>query len=189
MASYPTPDTPSTRVDPDESTASYLERLSSTIVTALNDRDFAFASAPAQLFLTHISPHWRGEIDTFAQKREITSFDQQRAMWKQRAEENPGVHFEIVHLWSYVNEEVGLANVYMNMEVTGVGGDGVKLHAMNELKWKRTDGETTLTESIDVDEMLRDAAGRAVVLHAPLASAARFAATLPVLVRPMHDIR
>lgn len=138
MATYPTPDTPSTRRD--ESTASYLERLSSTVVTAINDRDFNFTSPEAQTFLSHVSPHWRGEIDTFAQKREVASFDQQRAMWKQRADENPNVHFEIVHLWSYVNEEVGLANVYMNMEVTGVGGEGVTLHAMNELKWKRFDG-------------------------------------------------
>lgn len=48
------------------------------------------------------------------------------------------MHFEIVHLSSYVNESAGMANVYMNMEVTGVGG--VVLHAMNELRWKRFDG-------------------------------------------------
>lgn len=137
MATYPTPETPSLKVS--ESTATYLERLSSIVVTAINDRDFDFTSAEAQTFLAHVSPHWRGEIDTFAHKRAITSFAEQRSMWKQRADENPGVRFRIDHLWSYVNEEVGLANVYMNMEVTGVGGDGVVLHAMNELKWKRQD--------------------------------------------------
>lgn len=132
MEPYPTPETPTTQT---ETTASRLERLSSIVVSTINDRDFDFTSKDAQSFLAHVSPQWRGEIDTFAQKREIKSFDEQRAMWKKRAEENPDVHFEIVHLSSYVNEGAGMANVYMDMEVTGVAN--VTLHAMNELKWKR----------------------------------------------------
>jgi len=131
------PDTPSAHDQP-KGTAAQLERLSSLIIHAHNERDFDFRSNEAQELVTHISPLWKGEIDTNGPPQRPISWAEQVAAWKKRAEECPDVHFAIQTLSSEVNERSGVAKVYMEMVVTGIGD--LKLHAMNELRWRRVEG-------------------------------------------------
>ena len=63
------------------------------------------------------------------------TWTQQIDSWQGRAEEHPDVRFEVVQINSDVQEEKGIARVYMDMEVLGLGD--VRLHAMNVLTWVR----------------------------------------------------
>ena len=61
-------------------------------------------------------------------------------MWRKREEDYPDVHFHIASIeTNFHNMGEGAATVYMNMEVTGVSD--VILHAMNELRWRKSAGQ------------------------------------------------
>lgn len=117
------------------STAAILERLSSAIPTAINERDLDFTTPDAQELLSHISPRFQATMDTQPGPKPLTWIEQMAA-WKERAAEYPDVKFEVVNVASHVDEKKGKARVYVDMEVFGLG-EGVKLNAMNELKWRR----------------------------------------------------
>lgn len=139
---YPTPDsTPSD--DPGsrkaEETAKELEALSTAFVHALNARDFDFnKSGSAREVSRHIAPTWKAQLDTRPQQERPLSWDEQRQAWRERALDHPDVYFDVVQVTSDVNEENGHAKVYLDMEVSGIGH--VLLHAMNEVRWRRTRG-------------------------------------------------
>ena len=120
-----------------QTTISELERLSSAFVNAINERDFNFEREEARDLVHHLAPDWRAQLDTYAQQVQPLTFPEQIVLWRQRAQENPDVHFQILHILSDVNEHKGIASVYVEMEVSGISN--VKLQAMNELKWRRRD--------------------------------------------------
>lgn len=109
-----------------------LERLSSAIPTFVNARDFEFKSLEAAELLSHVAPEFVAHMDPMPGGR---SWSEQVSAWRERAQEHPEVHFAIEQVSSAVNEKKGAAQVYMDMEVSGIGD--VKLHAVNELKWRR----------------------------------------------------
>ncbi|KAK5723691.1 hypothetical protein LTR15_005390 [Elasticomyces elasticus] len=132
---YPTPPDDCTE---DRSTVSELERLSSAFLHVLNERDFDFQTPTSQELKSHLSTNFRAHLDTFAQNSEPVTLEAQVAKWRQRAQEQPNVHFHLLSLMSTVDESTGRASVYVDMEVSGLSG--VKLQAMNELNWERVDG-------------------------------------------------
>lgn len=131
------PETPSEQDKP--STAAELERLTAIVPGIVNTRDFDFASPEAQELLSHVSPEFASQIDTLPDRAKLLSWKGQVAAWRQRAQEHPDVRFEATAVSSVVDERLGFAQVFVEMEVSGIGD--VKLHAMNELKWQRVDGK------------------------------------------------
>lgn len=131
------PDTPSHPKD--HSPAAELERLSIVIPSVINSRDFDFKSPAAQELLTHVSSDFLSQIDTLPQQGRTVSWAEQVAAWRSRAQEYPDVSFAVRSVSSTVDDTKGSAQVYVEMEVSGIGD--VKLHAMNELRWKRIDGK------------------------------------------------
>ncbi|KAK3709511.1 hypothetical protein LTR37_010884 [Vermiconidia calcicola] len=121
------------------STAAKLERLSAAVVNAHNARDFSFQSEEAQELVAHLTHDWEGQFDTHSDQTHSYTWNEQVSAWKERAENYPRVHFQIVQTSSNVSEKYGWARVYMDMEVSGIGE--LTLHAMNELRWKRVDGK------------------------------------------------
>jgi hypothetical protein len=135
------PDTPSSQPPANKGSSALLERLSVAMVDVIvNQRDFDCETAEAQEVVAHLSPNWKSDMDTQAKGLDWTS---QLASWKERAKEMPDVKFEVRQVSSEVNERSGIAKVYMDMEVTGLGS--VTLHAMNELRWRRVKGEWLCT--------------------------------------------
>ena len=130
------PYTPSQLKEP--SVPAELERLSAVIPLVVNRRDFDFESNEAKELHSHVSPEFAAQIDTLPQQGRTVSWADQVSAWRKRAEDNPDAHFALTSISSVVNEKKGVAQVYMDMEVSGIGD--VKLHAMNELRWKRVDG-------------------------------------------------
>lgn len=133
MMSLPTPTDELTNVIPKSPTAE-LERLSIAFVNIVNERDFDFASKSAQELVTRLTPEWKASMDTSVSGLAPVTFAEQIARWRERASENPDVHFQIMDVFSVVDEVKGVASVYLEMEVDGVSN--VKLQAMNELKWR-----------------------------------------------------
>jgi hypothetical protein len=131
------PDTPSQFKEP--STAAELERLSVVIPSVVNTRDFEFKSPEAQELLSHVSSDFVSQIETLPQQEKTLSWTDQVAAWRQRADEHPDVHFALTSVSSTVDESKGFAQVYVEMEVSGIGD--VRLHAMNELRWRRVHGK------------------------------------------------
>ena len=132
---YPTPADGSTS---NEFTAAYLERLSSSFVQVLNDHAFDFQSQSAQEVKAHLASNFRAHLDTVAQDSRPVSLDEQVIKWRQRAQDNPDVVFQIVHSMATVGETTTRATVYLEMEVSGISN--VKLQAMNEFNWERVEG-------------------------------------------------
>ena len=131
------PETPSGQNKP--TTAAQLERLSAIVPEIVNTRDFDFARPEAQELLSHVSPDFASQIDTLPDQAKLLSWKAQVAAWRPRAQEHPDVRFEATAVSSVVDERLGFAQVFVEMEVSGIGD--VKLHAMNELKWQRVDGK------------------------------------------------
>ncbi|KAK5165128.1 uncharacterized protein LTR77_009225 [Saxophila tyrrhenica] len=146
-SSVPTPPETPTVPPQKKDTAAELERLSCLIIHAHNERDFEFQGADTQELQAHISPQWKGEIDTGGPRDRPITWEEQTSAWKQRAEEHPDVRFDIRHVSSQVNERSGVAKVYMEMEVSGIGG--VTLHAMNELRWRKVERLWLLHYTLD----------------------------------------
>ena len=131
------PNTPAHLKEP--FTTTKLERLSVVIPGVINTRDFNFKRPEAQELLSHVSSDFLSQIDTLSQQEEALSWTDQMAAWRRRAEEHPDVHFAVASVSSTVDESKGYAQVYVEMEVSGIGD--VKLHAMNELRWRRVHGK------------------------------------------------
>lgn len=140
------PETPTAQPTKPRDSATELQRLSRAIIDAHNARDFNFESTDTRELLSRISPHWKGDVDTKGPPTKSMTWDEQISAWKQRAEIHPQVHFEIKHLSSDVNERGGVAKVFMEMEVTGIGE--VTLHAMNELRWRKMEGRWMLNYTL-----------------------------------------
>lgn len=131
------PDTPShTAKLP---TKDELERLSAIVPEIVNTRDFDFTGSEAQELLSHVAPDFTSQIDTLPDTDKLLSWHGQVAAWRQRATDHPDVQFAVTSVSSTVDEKIGFAQVFVEMEVSGIGD--VKLHAMNELKWQRVDGQ------------------------------------------------
>ena len=125
-------------------TAAELERLSSAIPAAINDRDFSFTSPLARDLLHHLSPDFRSDLDTQASH---LNWSEQVLAWQERAEEFPDVRFETEEVTSNVDEESGMGSVFMQMTVTGIGD--VQLQAVNELRFERhVDGRWMLYHTV-----------------------------------------
>jgi hypothetical protein len=77
-------------------------------------------------------------MDTQPQGDNGLSWLEQVSAWRERAQEHPHVHFDVIQMSSAVDDSGGSAQVYMDMEVSGIGD--VKLHAMNELRWQHVHG-------------------------------------------------
>lgn len=137
MQSQPSYPTPESDTSPKETTSAQIERLSTTWVNTLNNRDFSFTSPEAQDLIAHLAPDFRARIDTDPSNPFHLSLDEQIVKWRERAEQHPDVYFKIVLISSDVDEAKGVASVYLNMEVSGIGE--VMLSAMNELRWRRED--------------------------------------------------
>ena len=136
-AVFTPPDTPSQPKEP--SIAAELERLSAVIPRVINTRDFDFKSPEAEELLSHVSSDFVAQIDTRPQQDKALSWHEQVSAWRERAEEHPQVHFALTQISSVVDENRGFAQVYMDMEVSGIGD--VKLNAMNELRWRQVHGK------------------------------------------------
>jgi hypothetical protein len=117
-------------------TASELERLSLAVVTVLNEKDFDFTSAAGQEVELHMSPEWRGQMDTIPG---LVTWEEQKSFWKERAETMPDIVWMVRDVLVDVDSRKGTANVHLEMEVVGMGG--VKLLAINENRWIRTRGK------------------------------------------------
>ena len=129
-AAFTPPDTPLQIKEP--SSAAELERLSVVIPHVINTRDFDLKSPEAQELLSHVSADFLSDLDT--QEKGLSWTDQVDA-WRRRVEEYPDVQFTVTSVSSTLDDTKGLAQVYVEMEVSGYGD--VKLHAMNELRWKK----------------------------------------------------
>lgn len=115
--------------------SSELVRLSSAVVRAINDRDFDFQSEEAQELVAHLSLNFQAQLDTRPQQESPLSWAEQVHPWRERAAEYPDVHFDIVQISADVDEVNGVGSVFLDMEVSGI--EVVRLHAMNQLQWKR----------------------------------------------------
>ena len=131
------PETPSEQNKP--TTAAELERLSAIVPEIVNARDFDFAGPEAQELLSHVAPDFASQIDTLPEQNRLLSWSGQLSAWRQRAQDNPNARFHVTAVSSVVDERLGFAQVFLEMDVSGIGD--VKLHAMNELKWQRVDGK------------------------------------------------
>ena len=132
------PETPGTSVSQPKSFGPELERLSTIMPNILNTRDFDLETQEAQELQHYLAPDLKFLMDTQDQKGEPWSWKRQLAAWKERAEELPNVQFALMDISSDVDESNGEAKVFMEMEVSGIGE--VKLHAMNEVLWRRSNG-------------------------------------------------
>ena len=129
------PETPGLSAQKTDSTDPELERLSTIMLDILNTRDFDLETEESRELQQHIAPDLKFLMDTQEQNGEPWSWKRQLVAWKQRAEELPDVHFALISISSAVDESNGEARVFMEMEATGIGE--VKLHAMNEVWWRR----------------------------------------------------
>lgn len=132
------PETPDPSAQKTDSAGKELERLSTIILNILNTRDFDLKTEESWELQQHIAPDLKFLMDTQDQNGEPWSWKRQLEAWKQRAEELPDVHFALISISSAVDESSGEARVFMEMEASGIGE--VKLHAMNEVWWRRSDG-------------------------------------------------
>lgn len=121
---------------PGESTASRLNRLSCAFPTIINTKDFDLRRPDVRELASCISSDWSGSMDT--QPQGVT-WSQQLKLWKARAAEMPNVRFEITHSNVDLDEVNGVATVWMEMQVLGMGD--VVLGAVNEVNWRRIDND------------------------------------------------
>ena len=132
----PAPYTPPVSEKPQpETTAQLIERLSSNFVTTINDRDFDFSSEDAQELMSHISPDWRAQLQSFTDGNASHSLEEQIVIWRRRVKEHPDTEYGIDSVFSDVNEHAGTAIVYVNMYVAGIAE--ARLYNMNQCTWKR----------------------------------------------------
>ncbi|PIA92665.1 hypothetical protein CB0940_05085 [Cercospora beticola] len=117
---------------PGEPTASRLNRLSCAFPTIINTKDFSLQGPDVQELASCITPDWTGSMDT--QPQGVT-WSEQVKLWKARAAGMPNVRFEITHSNVDLDEVNGVATVWMEMEVMGMGD--VVLGAVNEVNWRR----------------------------------------------------
>lgn len=127
------PETPSTPKS--SSTGAELQRLSTIMLNILNIRDFELKTHEAHELQQHLAQDLLFLMDTQEHEGEPWNWDRQVAAWKQRTEELPNVRFTLIDISSDVDESIGEARVFMEMEASGIGE--VKLHAMNEVWWRR----------------------------------------------------
>jgi hypothetical protein len=111
-----------------------LERLSAAFVQVLNERDFDFTSDVAQELKSRLSSDWKAQLDTFAADSRPVTFAEQVARWRQRAQDNPDVKFNVLDVQTRVDNKKGRVNIFVEMEVEGISN--VKLQALNVVKWK-----------------------------------------------------
>lgn len=94
-----------------------LERLSTAIVTAINQRDFDFQSPGAQELVARLAPTFEAEIETGGPREAPVSWDEQVSAWKQRAESHPDVQFKTTQVSTNVLDFEGRAEVWMEVSV------------------------------------------------------------------------
>ncbi|EMC96954.1 hypothetical protein BAUCODRAFT_147147 [Baudoinia panamericana UAMH 10762] len=140
------PSPPPEAVKQKESTAELLERLSSAIGVVINEHDFDFTSDSAKELIAHIAPDMKSQLDTCAQDANHLTWEEQVSQWRQRAKYTPDVRFHLDQIASDVNEDTGRATVFMEMTVHGI--ENVTLQAMNDLKWRRKNGQWMLYHMI-----------------------------------------
>ncbi|KXL41604.1 hypothetical protein M433DRAFT_6720 [Acidomyces richmondensis BFW] len=108
-----------------------LERLSSAVANVLNERDFDFTSKEAQRFLANLAPDREGKMDTQAAKMD---FEQQIAIWRQRAVKFPKIYFDVVQLHSTMNEDSGIGKCLSGNAGEWTGRRGSACNERDEVK-------------------------------------------------------
>lgn len=147
------PDTPSlslggtTPSEPEAATtATELVRLASIIDEVVNTNDFDFTTPDAQELLSHIASDFVCQIDCIRYPDERLSWEDLVAAWRRGAEDDPGVKLAWTSVSSTVDEPKGFAQVYLEKEITAVGG--LKFHVMEEQQWRRDFGKWFLSNMI-----------------------------------------
>ncbi|KXT03741.1 hypothetical protein AC578_747 [Pseudocercospora eumusae] len=131
--------TPATEVSPSgtpapgQSTSSYLESICVGGVKATNDRDLDFQNGG--LYKT-VAPNFRAHFENFPHPLTLAEHS---AIVRQTIERFPEYHVEVESVSSDVDEDAGVATVFMETEVTGAPL-GTRTFLMNEFKFRREKG-------------------------------------------------
>ena len=128
-----------------EGLESRLKRLSSYFPLLINTKDFSLQSPEVRELASHISADWTATMDT---QPDRTPWKEQLVRWEARSNEMPNVRFDVKNMEIDLNNKRGVATVWVEMEVTGMGD--VVLGAMNEVMWRRVDDrwECTFTRGM-----------------------------------------
>ena len=127
-------------------TAADLVRLAAIIDKVVNTNDFDFTSPEAQELLPHIAWDFNCQIDCIRHPDERLSWKELVAAWRKGAEDDPGVKLAWTSVTSTIDEAKGFAQVYLEKEITAVGG--LKFHVMEEQRWRRDFGKWLLTNML-----------------------------------------
>ncbi|KXT15522.1 hypothetical protein AC579_3389 [Pseudocercospora musae] len=136
---HSTVSTPATEVStggipaPGQSTSSYLESICVGGVKATNDRDLDFQNGG--LYKT-VAPNFRAHFENFPHPLSLVEHS---AIVRQTIEQFPDYHVEVESVSSDVDEDAGIATVFMETEVTGAPV-GTRTFLMNEFKFRKEKG-------------------------------------------------
>ncbi|CAK4031790.1 Hypothetical predicted protein [Lecanosticta acicola] len=117
---------------PGESTGAYLERLSASMMEALNER--TFENHP---ILSYLSPNFRASLDSPS-----STAEEILVHFHKLVEVYPETHVRAVETKAYVYPNLGKADVYMNLEGTG-NPPGLVRQGFCQLDWELVDGKWT----------------------------------------------
>ncbi|KAF2167745.1 hypothetical protein M409DRAFT_21896 [Zasmidium cellare ATCC 36951] len=117
-------------------TAHELQRIASNSMHVLNIRDFSHQTPLGLEILSHISSSFSGKVDNIPHP---LNWKQLNDVWRAWYEADERLEFNMRNCSAYVNEEEGLANVYMDMDVVGVSN--VELKGFSELCWRKEGGK------------------------------------------------
>lgn len=118
-----------------EDTASDLKRIARNSIDVINDRDFSHQSPPGLEILSHIASDFTGKVDNVPH---LLNWKQLNDVWRAWYDADERLEFIIRNCEAYVDEEQGLAKVFVDMDVIGVSN--VELKGLTELCWRREKG-------------------------------------------------
>lgn len=123
------------KVTATEDTASELQRIANNAIHVINIRDFSHQSPAGLEVLSHIAPDFTGKVDNVP---DLVNWKQLNDVWRAWYEADERLKFIVRNCSAYVDEEEGLARVYVDMDVVGVSN--VELKGLTEMSWRREAG-------------------------------------------------
>lgn len=115
------------------STAAELEGICHEIVAAMNAHSF---EALAAIGAKHFRRDFKSSLDNALASSSLAEF---YAFCRAVLQIDPNYHYTLKHVQVDVNEQTGHADAFMMTELTGTGGDVVRI-SMAVVRWRRRDG-------------------------------------------------